>query len=37
MKNHSLMIALLIAANMVIGLIKCFAKEIDKSAGMKFM
>ena len=32
MKNHSLLIALLIAANMVIGLIKCFAAEIDKSA-----
>ena len=32
MKNHSILIALLIAANMVIGLIKCFAAEIDKSA-----
>jgi len=32
MKNHSPLIALLIAANMVIGLIKCFAAEIDKSA-----
>ena len=32
MKNHSPLIALLIAANMVIGLIKCFAVEIDKSA-----
>ena len=32
MKNHSLLIALLIALNMVIGLIKCFAAEIDKSA-----
>ena len=32
MKNHSLLIALLIAANIVIGLIKCFAAEIDKSA-----
>jgi len=33
MKNHSPLIALLIAANMVIGLIKCFAAEIYKSAG----
>ena len=32
MKNHNLLITLLIAANMVIGLIKCFAAEIDKSA-----
>ena len=32
MKNHRPLIALLIAANMVIGLIKCFAAEIDKSA-----
>ena len=32
MKNHSPLIALLIAANMVIGIIKCFAAEIDKSA-----
>ena len=32
MKNHSPLIALLIAANMVIGLITCFAAEIDKSA-----
>ena len=32
MKNHIPLIALLIAANMVIGLIKCFAAEIDKSA-----
>ena len=32
MKNHSLLIVLLIAVNMLIGLIKCFAAEIDKSA-----
>jgi len=32
MKNHSLLIALLIAVNMVIVLIKCFAAEIDGSA-----
>ena len=32
MKNHNLLITLLIVANMVIGLIKCFAAEIDKSA-----
>ena len=32
MKNHSPLIALLIAANMVIGFIKCLAAEIDKSA-----
>ena len=32
MKNHSLLLALVIAANMVIGVIKCFATEIDKSA-----
>ena len=32
MKNHSTLIALLIVSNMVIGLIKCFAAEIDKSA-----
>ena len=32
MKNHSLLIALLIAANMGISLIKCFAIEIDKFA-----
>ena len=32
MKNHSPLIALLIAANLVIGIIKCFAAEIDKSA-----
>ena len=32
MKNHSLLIALLIAANMGISLIKCFAIEIDKVA-----
>ncbi len=32
MKNHRPLIALLIAANMVIGLIKCFAAEINKSA-----
>ena len=32
MKNHSPLIALLIAANMVIGLIKCFAAEIYKFA-----
>ena len=31
MKNHRPLIVLLIAANMVIGLIKCFAAEIDKS------
>ena len=31
MKNHSLLIAMLIAANMVLGLIKCFAEEIDNS------
>ena len=31
MKNNSTLIALLIAANMGIGLIKCFAEEIDKS------
>ncbi len=33
MNNHSRLIALLIVANMVIGLIKCFAGEIYKSAG----
>ena len=33
MKNHSLLIALLIAANMGISLIKCFAAEIDKFVG----
>ena len=32
MKNHSLLIALLVTANIVIGLITCFAAEIDKSA-----
>ena len=32
MKNHSPLLALLIATNMVIGLIKCFAAEIEKSA-----
>ena len=32
MKNHSLLIALLIAVNMGISLIKCFAIEIDKFA-----
>ena len=32
MKNHSPLIALVIAANMVIGVTKCFAVEIDKSA-----
>ena len=32
MKNHSPLIILLIAANMVIGLIKCFAAGIDMSA-----
>ena len=32
MKNHRPLIALLIAANIVIGLIKCFAAEIYKSA-----
>ena len=31
MKNHSPLIALLIAANLVIGIIKCFAAEIDNS------
>ena len=31
MKNHSSLIALLISANMVVGLIKCLAAEIDKS------
>ena len=31
MKNHGLLIAMLIAANMVLGLIKCFAEEIDNS------
>ena len=31
MKNHSLLIAMLIATNMVLGLIKCFAEEIDNS------
>ena len=33
MKNHSLLIVLLIAANLGISLIKCFATEIDKFAG----
>ena len=33
MKNHSLLIVLLIAANLGISLIKCFAAEIDKFAG----
>ena len=33
MKNHSTLIALLIAVYMVIGLIKCFAAEIYMSAG----
>ena len=32
MGNHSPLIALIIAANVVLGLIKCFAAEIDKSA-----
>ena len=32
MENHSPLIAVLIAVNMVIGLIKCFASEIDKFA-----
>ena len=32
MKNHSLLIVLLIAANLGISLIKCFAAEIDKFA-----
>ena len=33
MKNHSLLIVLLIAANLGISLTKCFAAEIDKFAG----
>ena len=33
MKNHNLLIGLLIATNMQIGLIKSFAAEINKSAG----
>ena len=32
MKNHSPLITLVIAANLVIGVIKGFAAEIDKSA-----
>ena len=32
MKNHSILIALLITANMITSLIKCFAAEINKSA-----